>query len=50
MAYSFIIKIVLNGFREKRALVTGGTAGMGKATVSRLHDGGAKVMTTAQER
>ena len=43
------IPFIANEFREKRALVTGGTAGMGKATVSRLHDGGAKVMTTARE-
>ena len=36
-------------FSGKRALVTGGTAGIGRVIVSRLLDGGAKVMTTARK-
>ena len=36
-------------FSGKRALVTGGTAGIGKAIVSRLLEGGAKVMTTGRQ-
>jgi NAD(P)-dependent dehydrogenase (short-subunit alcohol dehydrogenase family) len=39
---------IVNEFIGKRALVTGGTAGIGKAIVGRLHDGGAKVITTAR--
>ena len=39
---------IANEFRGKRVLVTGGTAGIGKAVVSRLLDGGAKVITTAR--
>jgi NAD(P)-dependent dehydrogenase (short-subunit alcohol dehydrogenase family) len=35
-------------FRGKRALVTGGTKGMGEAIVARLRSGGASVMTTAR--
>ena len=40
---------IANEFSGKRVLVTGGTAGMGKAVVSRLLDGGAKVITTARD-
>ena len=39
---------IANEFSEKCVLVTGGTAGIGKAVVSRLLDGGAKVITTAR--
>src|SRR6478752_8611715 len=39
---------IANEFNGKRVLVTGGTAGIGKAVVSRLLDGGAKVITTAR--
>jgi NAD(P)-dependent dehydrogenase (short-subunit alcohol dehydrogenase family) len=35
-------------FRGKRALVTGGTKGMGEAIVRRLRDSGATVVTTAR--
>jgi NAD(P)-dependent dehydrogenase (short-subunit alcohol dehydrogenase family) len=35
---------------NKRALVTGGTKGMGEATVARLRRGGAHVVTTARNR
>ena len=41
---------IANEFSGKRALVTGGTAGIGKAVVSRLLDGGAKVITTARRK
>jgi NAD(P)-dependent dehydrogenase (short-subunit alcohol dehydrogenase family) len=41
---------IANEFSGKRVLVTGGTAGIGKAVVSRLHEGGAKVVTTAREK
>jgi NAD(P)-dependent dehydrogenase (short-subunit alcohol dehydrogenase family) len=37
-------------FAGKRALVTGGTKGMGEATVARLRRGGARVVTTARNR
>ncbi|MGH9975421.1 MAG: SDR family oxidoreductase [Nitrososphaeraceae archaeon] len=40
---------IVNEFSGKRALVSGGTAGIGKAIVSRLLDGGAKVITTARK-
>jgi len=40
---------IANEFGGKRVLVTGGTAGMGKAIVSRILDGGAKVITSARE-
>jgi NAD(P)-dependent dehydrogenase (short-subunit alcohol dehydrogenase family) len=40
---------IANEFSRKRVLVTGGTAGIGKAIVSRLLDGGAKVITSARE-
>jgi NAD(P)-dependent dehydrogenase (short-subunit alcohol dehydrogenase family) len=40
---------IANEFSGKRALVTGGTAGIGKTIVSRLLDGGARVMTTARK-
>jgi NAD(P)-dependent dehydrogenase (short-subunit alcohol dehydrogenase family) len=39
---------IANEFSRKRVLVTGGTDGMGKAIVSRLLDGGAKVITSAR--
>ena len=32
---------IANEFSEKRVLVTGGTAGIGKAVISRLLNGGA---------
>jgi NAD(P)-dependent dehydrogenase (short-subunit alcohol dehydrogenase family) len=32
----------------RRALVTGGTQGIGEAVVTRLRDAGAKVLTTAR--
>lgn len=35
-------------FEGKRALVTGGTKGMGEAIVKRLINGGAKILTTAR--
>ena len=34
----------------KRALVTGGTKGVGQAVVAALHDAGAIVLTTARSR
>jgi NAD(P)-dependent dehydrogenase (short-subunit alcohol dehydrogenase family) len=40
---------IADEFSGKRVLVTGGTAGMGKAIVSRLIDGGAKVITSARQ-
>ncbi|MFL6399303.1 MAG: SDR family oxidoreductase [Nitrososphaeraceae archaeon] len=39
---------IANEFNGKRVLVTGGTAGIGKAVVSRLLKGGARVITTAR--
>ncbi|MFL5814360.1 MAG: SDR family oxidoreductase [Bdellovibrionia bacterium] len=39
-----------NDFRGKRALVTGGTKGMGAAIVRRLVDAGAQVLTTARSK
>jgi NAD(P)-dependent dehydrogenase (short-subunit alcohol dehydrogenase family) len=41
---------IANEFSGKRVLVTGGTAGIGKAVVSRLLEGGAKVVTTARKK
>ena len=41
---------IANEFSGKRVLVTGGTSGIGKAVVSRLLEGGAKVVTTAREK
>ena len=41
--------VIADEFSGKRALVTGGTAGIGEAVVRRLLDGGATVMTTARE-
>ena len=41
--------VIANEFSGKRALVTGGTAGIGEAIVTRLLDGGATVITTARE-
>ena len=40
---------IANEFSGRRALVTGGTAGIGKAIVDRLLDGGANVITTARK-
>ena len=37
-----------NEFIGKRALVTGGTQGMGEAIVDRLARGGARIVTTAR--
>ena len=34
----------------RRALVTGGTKGVGEAVVARLQDAGVKVLTTARSR
>jgi len=39
---------IVNEFSRKRALVTGGTAGIGEAIASRLLDGGANVITTSR--
>src|SRR5438093_5353519 len=44
------IPFIANEFNGKRALVTGGTAGIGKAVVDRLLDGGAIVITTARNK
>src|ERR1700756_3320757 len=38
------------GLEGKRALVTGGTKGVGQAVVAALHDAGATVLTTARSR
>ena len=40
---------IANEFSGRRALVTGGTAGIGKAIVDRFLDGGANVITTARK-
>src|SRR5712692_4244930 len=37
-------------FDRKRALVTGGTKGIGQAVTWRLREGGARVLTTARKR
>jgi len=42
------VKIDPREFEGKRVLVTGGTKGIGKAVVSRLIEGGARVVTTAR--
>jgi NAD(P)-dependent dehydrogenase (short-subunit alcohol dehydrogenase family) len=42
------IAVDANEFAGKRALVTGGSRGIGEAIVKRLRDGGATVMTTAR--
>jgi NAD(P)-dependent dehydrogenase (short-subunit alcohol dehydrogenase family) len=41
--------LIENEFSGKRALVTGGTGGIGEAIVKRLLGGGAKVITTARK-
>jgi NAD(P)-dependent dehydrogenase (short-subunit alcohol dehydrogenase family) len=41
---------VADEFRGKRALVTGGTQGIGQAIVKRLSHGGARVVTTARSK
>ena len=41
---------IQNEFGGKRALVTGGTAGIGQAIVNRLLDGGAKAITSARRK
>src|SRR5215470_6973381 len=38
------------GLERKRALVTGGTKGVGAAIVTALREAGARVLTTARER
>jgi NAD(P)-dependent dehydrogenase (short-subunit alcohol dehydrogenase family) len=43
-------QFIANEFNGKRALVTGGTSGIGMAVVTRLLDGGAAVITTARTR
>lgn len=45
-----IIPINPNELSDKRALVTGGTKGMGEAIVNRLRQAGAKVITTARSK
>ena len=42
------IPFIANEFSGKRALVTGGTKGIGEAVVNRLLRGGARVVTTAR--
>jgi NAD(P)-dependent dehydrogenase (short-subunit alcohol dehydrogenase family) len=42
--------IIPNEFSGKRALVTGGTAGIGKAVAARLLEGGALVITSARKK
>jgi NAD(P)-dependent dehydrogenase (short-subunit alcohol dehydrogenase family) len=44
------IQIDPNELSDKRALVTGGTKGMGEAIVNRLRQAGAKVITTARSK
>jgi NAD(P)-dependent dehydrogenase (short-subunit alcohol dehydrogenase family) len=44
------LKVDPHEFDDKRALVTGGTKGIGHAVAARLRDGGARVLTTARER
>jgi NAD(P)-dependent dehydrogenase (short-subunit alcohol dehydrogenase family) len=44
------LTVAPNELSEKRALVTGGTKGMGEAIVKRLRLAGATVMTTARSR
>ena len=44
------IQIDPNELSDKRALVTGGTKGMGEAIVNRLKKAGAKVITTARSK
>lgn len=39
-----------NEFSGKRALITGGTAGIGETIVNRFLDGGARVITTARQK
>jgi NAD(P)-dependent dehydrogenase (short-subunit alcohol dehydrogenase family) len=44
------IQVDPNELSDKRALVTGGTKGMGEAIVNRLRQAGAKVITTARSK
>ena len=44
------LKVDPHEFDDKRALVTGGTKGIGQAVAARLRDGGARVLATARER
>src|SRR5258705_5754539 len=50
---SFVGDTLMSGYFEldsKRALVTGGTKGVGAAVVAALREAGARVLTTARKR